>query len=49
MVGKTPFPEMEAKFREMGFDRGFPRPTSDLAEAAALLRKDVDERSRRER
>ncbi len=48
VVGKTPFPEVEAKFREMGFDRVFP-PDVDLAEAAALLRKDVDERSRRER
>jgi methylaspartate mutase sigma subunit len=48
VVGKTPFPEVEAKFRELGFDRVFP-PDVDLAEAAALLRKDVDERSRRER
>jgi methylaspartate mutase sigma subunit len=42
VIGRRPFPEIEAKFTAMGFDRVFP-PTVSLAEAAALLRKDVEE------
>jgi methylaspartate mutase sigma subunit len=41
VVGKTPFEEVERRFREMGFDRVF-RPTVDLAEVADLLRRDLE-------
>jgi len=44
VVGKTPFPEVEAKYRAMGFDRVF-SPAADLKEVAATLRRDIAERS----
>ena len=40
VVGKTPFEEVERKFKAMGFDRVF-RPTVDLAAVADLLRQDL--------
>ena len=46
VVGKTPFPEVEGKFREMGYDRVF-SPDVDLSEVAAFLRMDLDERTGR--
>lgn len=45
VVGKTPFEEVERRFKEMGFDRVF-RPTVDLSEVAALLRRDLEERKK---
>lgn len=41
VVGKTPFEEVERRFKEMGFDRVF-RPTVDLAAVAELLRRDLE-------
>lgn len=43
VVGKTPFGEVEEKFRLMGFDRVFPSDT-DLNEAVRLLRTDIEAR-----
>lgn len=40
VVGKREFAEVEAQFREMGFNRVFP-PTADLNEVARLLREDT--------
>jgi methylaspartate mutase sigma subunit len=40
VVGKTPFAEVEAKYRDMGFDRVF-SADSDLKQAAGLLRQDI--------
>jgi methylaspartate mutase sigma subunit len=48
VVGKTPFPEVEEKFKAMGFDRVF-SPDVDLAAVANILRKDIDEQAARER
>jgi methylaspartate mutase sigma subunit len=41
VVGKTPFEEVERKFKAMGFDRVFPAQV-DLTEAARLLREDIE-------
>ncbi len=46
VIGKRSFPEIEAKFKAMGFDRVFP-PTADLDEAARLLAEDIEARIRR--
>ena len=43
VVGKTDAAEIERTFLEMGYDRVF-RPDTDLEEAAALLRADIDRR-----
>ncbi|MCX6561055.1 MAG: methylaspartate mutase subunit S [Candidatus Aminicenantes bacterium] len=40
VVGKTPFDEIERKFKAMGFDRIFP-PNADLNQAAEDLRTDI--------
>lgn len=40
VVGKTPYEEVERKFKAMGFNRVF-RPTVDLAAVADLLRQDL--------
>ncbi len=40
VIGKRPFEEVEALFKEMGFDRVF-SPTSNLIEVTQLLRDDV--------
>lgn len=40
VVGKREFAEVEAQFREMGFNRVFP-PTADLNEVVRLLREDT--------
>ncbi|MBM3859556.1 MAG: methylaspartate mutase subunit S [Verrucomicrobia bacterium] len=40
VVGKTPFDEVEEKFKEMGFDRVFP-PDADLKQVAAFLQAEV--------
>jgi methylaspartate mutase sigma subunit len=45
VVGKTPFEEVERKFKAMGFDRVFP-PSADLSRAAEDLRADIASRSR---
>ena len=45
VVGKTPFEEVERKFKAMGFHRGFP-PSADLSRAAEDLRADIASRSR---
>jgi methylaspartate mutase sigma subunit len=45
VVGKTPFAEVEKKFKAMGFDRVF-SSHDDLAEAVKLLRQDIEERTR---
>jgi len=41
VVGKTPFAEVEKKFKDMGFDRVFP-PDADLNEAAKFLKHDIE-------
>ncbi len=41
VVGKVPFPEVEKKFLDMGYDRVFP-PDTDLDAAAEELRKAID-------
>ena len=41
VVGKTPFEEVERKFKAMGFDRVFP-PQVDLADVAKMLRRDIE-------
>lgn len=46
VIGKADPAETERKFRSMGYDRVF-RPDADLAEAAALLKSDLRERSGR--
>ncbi|HPW18381.1 MAG TPA: methylaspartate mutase subunit S [Candidatus Aminicenantes bacterium] len=43
VVGKTPFEEVERKFKALGFDRVFP-PQVELAEVARLLRADIEAR-----
>ncbi len=43
VVGKTPFDDVERKFKAMGFDRVFPAQV-DLADAAKLLREDIEAR-----
>ena len=43
VVGKTPYEDIEKKFKAMGFDRVF-RPTVDLAAVADLLRRDLGSR-----
>jgi methylaspartate mutase sigma subunit len=43
VVGKQDFAATEAAFKTMGFDRVFP-PSADLADAAAQLRRDIEER-----
>jgi len=43
VVGKTPFSEVEEKFKQMGFDRVFP-PDVDLEQVARLLEQDIDAR-----
>lgn len=45
VVGKTPFEEVERKFRAMGFDRVF-SPQVDLAAVVVLLRQDVEARKK---
>jgi methylaspartate mutase sigma subunit len=40
VIGKRPFEEVEALFKEMGFDRVF-SPTTNLIEVTKLLRDDV--------
>ena len=40
VVGKTPFDEVEAKFKKMGFDRVFSNEGS-LEEEAEMLREDI--------
>lgn len=51
VVGKTPWPEVERKFLDMGFDRAFPPGTRVEAVLEALERDfgDGDEPRRRER
>ncbi len=44
VIGKRDFPEVEALFRGMGYDRVFP-PTVDLKQMADLLKQDVAARS----
>jgi methylaspartate mutase sigma subunit len=44
VVGKTPYEEIEKKFKAMGFDRVF-RPTVDLAGVAEMLRRDLEART----
>ncbi len=43
VIGKQDFAAVEARFREMGFDRVF-RPTADLQDMIAQLRADIDAR-----
>ena len=43
VVGKTPFEDIEGKFRAMGFDRVF-GPGVDLAEVVNHLRQDLESR-----
>lgn len=43
VIGKQDFASVEARFREMGFDRVFP-PTCDLGAVVALLKSDLDAR-----
>ncbi len=45
VVGKTPFAEIEKRFKDMGFDRVF-SPHDDLAEAVKMLRQDLEDRER---
>ncbi|MCG8571885.1 MAG: methylaspartate mutase subunit S [Spirochaetes bacterium] len=40
VVGKTPFSEVEKKFKAMGFDRVF-KPDIDLAEVVKNLKEDI--------
>ncbi len=40
VIGKRDFSEIEAQFREMGFNRVF-SPSVDLAQVVALLREDI--------
>jgi methylaspartate mutase sigma subunit len=42
VIGRQPFPEIEAKFKGMGFDRVFP-PAVELPDVATILRADVHE------
>ena len=44
VVGKTPFAEVEKKFRAMGYDRVF-APDTELPTVAALLRQDLQSRA----
>jgi methylaspartate mutase sigma subunit len=41
VIGKTPFEEVERKFKAMGYDRVF-SPRIELSEVDALLRADID-------
>jgi methylaspartate mutase sigma subunit len=43
VVGKTPFDEVERKFKAMGFDRVFSTQV-DLAAVAQMLREDIEAR-----
>ncbi len=43
VIGKQDFATVEARFREMGFDRVFP-PSVDLEQVIGLLRADIDAR-----
>jgi len=43
VVGKTPFEEVERKFKAMGFDRIF-SPQVDLAAVVEMLRADIEAR-----
>jgi methylaspartate mutase sigma subunit len=43
VVGKTPFEEIERKFKAMGYDRVF-SPNTDLKQAADLLKADIEAR-----
>jgi methylaspartate mutase sigma subunit len=43
VVGKTPFAEVEQKFKAMGFDRVF-SAHDDLAAATEMLRRDLEAR-----
>jgi methylaspartate mutase sigma subunit len=43
VVGKTPFEEIERKFKAMGFDRVF-GPQVDLSDVVGLLRRDLESR-----
>lgn len=43
VIGKQDFALVEARFREMGFDRVFP-PSVDLDQVVGLLRADIDAR-----
>jgi methylaspartate mutase sigma subunit len=45
VVGKTPFAEIERKFKAMGFDRVF-SPSVDLHQAAEDLKADIAARGR---
>ena len=45
VVGKTPYPEVEKKFLDMGFNRVF-RPQDDLAEVVRLLKSDIAKKGR---
>lgn len=44
VIGKQDFASVEARFREMGFDRVFP-PACDLSEVIAALKSDLDART----
>ena len=44
VVGKTPFEEIERKFKAMGFDRVF-GPQVDLSDVVGLLRRDLESRA----
>ncbi|MHB8054036.1 MAG: methylaspartate mutase subunit S [Candidatus Aminicenantales bacterium] len=46
VVGKTPYPEIEKKFLDMGFNRVF-RPQCDLAEVVKLLKADIVKANRK--
>jgi len=43
VVGKTPYEEVERKFKAMGFDRVF-SPRVDLADVVKMLRADIEAR-----
>jgi methylaspartate mutase sigma subunit len=43
VVGKTPYPNVEKKFLDMGFNRVF-RPQDDLDEVVKLLKSDIAEK-----
>ncbi len=47
VVGKQPWPEVEAKFVAMGFDRAFP-PGTRVDAVLAALKEDFDARDARE-
>lgn len=43
VIGKRDFEEVEASFKEMGYDRVF-QPECSLADVAAMLKQDIDDR-----